>query len=274
MQREGHDMPDERQSEDYQFVRYECRGHVATVTLNRPEVLNALHPPAEAELEHIWQDFSADPELWVAIVTGAGERAFCAGADLKYRTTQADEGALRRPPGHRGGALDRCDKPIIAAINGYALGGGLELALQCDILIAAEQAQLGLPEARRGLLADAGGVVKLPRRIPYHLAMGLLLSGRLISAQEAYRLGLLNEVVPLADLQPAAERWAAEILACSPLAVQAAKQVVRNTLDLPPEAAMERIESLAAVRRLRESDDYAEGPRAFAAKRKPEWKGR
>ena len=162
----------------YEHILYEKRGHVAYVTLNRPQVMNALHPPAHRELADAWADYMADDNLWVAILTGAGERAFSAGSDLKYRVTEADERELRDPSRQRGHILDRCWKPIIAAVNGYAVGGGLELAMRCDIIVAAEHARFGLPEARRGLLADAGGVIKLPRRIPYHLAMSLILTGQ------------------------------------------------------------------------------------------------
>ncbi len=258
----------------YQFLTYETRGRIAYVTLNRPEVLNALHPPLVQELDAVWTDFINNPAAWVAILTGAGERAFCAGSDLKYRVTEADEQLLRNPNRDRRHILDRCYKPIIAAINGYAVGGGLELALHCDILVAAEHAQFGLPEPRRGLLADEGGVIQLPRRLPYHLAMGFILTGSLISASEAYRIGLVNQVVPMHDLMATAEHWAAEILECAPLSVQAAKQVILDTRDLPAAEAVRRIEDVEAVRRLRASQDYAEGPKAFAEKRKPQWQGK
>ena len=258
----------------YQFLTYETRGRIAYVTLNRPEVLNALHPPLVQELDAVWTDFINNPAAWVAILTGAGERAFCAGSDLKYRVTEADEELLRNPNRDRRHILERCYKPVIAAINGYAVGGGLELALHCDILVAAEHAQFGLPEPRRGLLADEGGVIQLPRRLPYHLAMGFILTGSLISASEAYRIGLVNQVVPMNELMATAERWAAEILECAPLSVQAAKQVILDTRDLPAVEAVQRIEDVEAVRRLRASQDYAEGPKAFAEKRKPQWQGK
>ena len=260
--------------QDLKYVVYEKKGRVACVTINRPEVLNAIHPPTLEELNGVWADYIQDDGLWVAIFTGAGERAFCAGADLKYRVQEADEGALRRPGIRKEHVLDQCGKPVICAVNGYAVGGGLEMALRCDIIVAADHARLGLPEPRRGLLSDTGGVVRLPRRIPYHLAMGMILTGRLISAQEALAIGLVNEVAPMDDLMPAAERWAQEILECAPLSLRAAKEIVSRTLDLPEAVATRSIESLHSVRRLRDSQDYVEGPKAFAEKRKPVWKGK
>jgi enoyl-CoA hydratase/carnithine racemase len=257
---------------EYEHVRYEKRDHVAYVTLNRPERMNAIAPPTIAELDRIWSDYMADDDLWVAILTGAGERAFCAGADLKYRAQEASEEELLRPV-YAPHILDRCWKPIIAAINGYALGGGLQLALRCDILIAAEHAKMGLPEARRGQIDDTGAI-KLPKRISHYLAMGLLLTGKFITAHEAQAMGLVNEVVPMADLMQTAQRWAEEILECSPLATQAVKQAALSLSELPTEVALSRVERLEAVQRLRNSDDYTEGPRAFAEKRKPVWKGR
>jgi enoyl-CoA hydratase/carnithine racemase len=255
---------------ELQFVRYEKRNRIAYVTIDRPEVMNALHPPANEELARVWDDFAADPECWVAILTGAGERAFSAGNDLKYT---ALHGVPHMPPGGFGGLVSRFDlwKPLIAAVNGVALGGGLEIALACDIIVAAEHARLGLPEPRVGLMAAAGGVHRLPRHIPLKIAMGLMLTAGQLTAAEAARLGLVNEVAPAAGLMAAAERWANAILECSPLAVQATKQASLQGLGKPLAEAMT---TYPLMQRLFASEDAREGPRAFAEKRKPVWRGR
>ena len=198
----------------YRFATYEKRGRIAYVTLNRPEVMNALHLEAHLELAEIWEDFRDDPDVWVAILTGSGERAFSAGNDLKVTAERTANGGDvqgdARPPFGRITRDFQCPKPMIAAVNGVAVGGGLEMALACDIIIAADHARFGLPEPRVGLFAGAGGVHRLARQLPFKVAMGLLLTGRLFGAEEAERIGLVNEVVPIADLMPAAERWAAD----------------------------------------------------------------
>ena len=256
---------------EFEFIRYEKRDRIAYVTINRPEVMNALHPPAHEELARVWDDVVTDPEIWVAILTGTGDRAFSAGNDLKWTTLH---GVPRMPKGGFGGLVARDDlwKPLIAAVNGFALGGGLELALACDVIIAAEHARLGLPEPRVGLMAAAGGVHRLPRHVPLKVAMGMILTGRPVSAAEAARIGLVNEVVPAEDLLATAERWAREMSECSPLAVQASKQAALQGLGRPVVEAM--VAHYPLVQKLFTSEDVVEGPRAFAEKRKPVWRGR
>ena len=253
-----------------EFIGYEKRDHVAWITIERPEVMNALHPPANEELSRVWDDFAADQDAWVAVLRGEGDKAFSAGNDLKWT---AQHGMPRMPRGGFGGIVNRFDlnKPIIAAVNGFALGGGLELALACDVVIAAEHAKLGLPEPRVGLIAAAGGTHRLPRHIPLKIAMGMMLTAKPITAAEALRFGLVNEVVPLSELAPTAARWASEICECSPLAVQATKQSAMRGLDLPLEEAMTKPWPL--MQKLFLSEDAKEGPRAFAEKRKPRWQG-
>jgi enoyl-CoA hydratase/carnithine racemase len=259
----------------YEFVTYEKHDRIATITLNRPQVMNALHLEAHLELKTVWEDFRDDPEVWVAILTGAGERAFSAGNDLKVtaeRTASGDDvqGRARPPFGRITRDFD-CPKPMIAAVNGVAVGGGLEMALACDIIIAADHARFGLPEARVGLMAGAGGIHRLARQVPFKQAMGLLMTGRLIGADEAYRIGLVNEIVPLAELMPTAARWAAEILECSPNSLRLTKEAVFDGLQYSVDDALER--DAPRVARLLASADYVEGPKAFSEKRKPEWTG-
>ncbi len=255
----------------FEFIRYEKREHIATITLNRPEVMNALHPPCHVELDSVFDDFAADGDTWVAILTGAGDKAFSAGNDLKWT---AEHGVPTLPKTGFAGLTRRFDlvKPLIAAVNGFALGGGFEIALACDLIIAAEHAKFGVPEPRVGLMAAAGGVHRLPRMIPQKLAMGMMLTGRHISAAEAARIGLVNEVVPAKDLMATAERWAREISECSPLSVQASKQAALQSLHLSVEQALET--HLEAEKKLWASEDAKEGPLAFAQKRKPVWKAK
>jgi len=257
---------------DLQFVQYEKRGHIAYVTFNRPERMNALHPPCHVEMDGVWDDFVADKSMWVAIVTGAGDKAFSAGNDLRYTAEHRGE-PMPRNKGGFAGITGRYDifKPLIAAVNGFALGGGFEIALSCDIIVAAEHARFGLPEPRVGLMAAAGGVHRLPRHIPLKIAMGMLLTGKQITAQEAQKWGIVNEVVALKELIPTAERWAAEIMECSPLSVRASKEAAMSGLGLPVEQAIAKhYEGQAQLFR---SKDAIEGPLAFSQRRKPNWSG-
>jgi enoyl-CoA hydratase/carnithine racemase len=256
-----------------EFCKVERDGRILTVTLARPEVLNALHPPASFELEKVFDDFAADPDLWVAIVTGEGERAFCAGNDLKYQA--AGDGRIALAPKGFAGLTARYDlsKPVIAAVNGVAMGGGFEIALACDLIVASENAVFALPEPRVGLAALAGGLHRLPRQIPLKQAMGMILTGRRVGAREAQALGFVNEVVAPAELMASARRWAEQILECAPLSVRASKQCAMQGLAAGSveEAMAGRYDQLGAMLK---SEDIVEGPRAFAAKRKPAWRGR
>jgi enoyl-CoA hydratase/carnithine racemase len=257
---------------NFEFVKYEKKEHIAYITFNRPERLNALHPACHVEMDQVWDDFVGDKAMWVAIVTGAGDKAFSAGNDLRWTAEHRGE-PLMRSKGGFAGITARYDiyKPIIAAVNGFALGGGFEIALSCDIIIAAEHARFGLPEPRVGLMAAAGGVHRLPRHIPLKIAMGMMLTGKHITAAEAHRWGIANEVVPLKDLIATSERWAHEIMECSPLSVQATKEAALNGLGMPVVDAIAK--NYDGQVRLFRSKDAVEGPLAFSQKRKPNWSG-
>ena len=257
-----------------EFCSAEADGRILTVTINRPEVMNSLHPMANVELGKVFDDFDADPELWVAIITGAGDRAFSAGNDLKFQASGGMTGDLEIPVKGFGGLTSRydMDKPVIAAVNGVAMGGGFEIALACDLIIASEKAVFALPEPRVGLAALAGGMHRLPRQIGLKNAMGMMLTGRRVDAEEGFRLGFVNEVVPHDDLLPAARRWAEQIAECAPLSVRASKQVAMAGLQNPN--LQEAIDAqYEGIRKMIKSKDFIEGPLAFAQKRKPNWSG-
>jgi len=260
----------------YEFLKYEKKERIAYVTINRPERMNALHPPAHLEFWDVFSDFRDDPDVWVAIITGAGEKAFSAGNDLKAQAerTGADQPSGPSQPGGFGGITNRfeCYKPIIAAVNGYALGGGFEIAMACDIIIAADHARFGLPEPTVGLNAGAGGMHRLPRQVPLKVAMGMLLTGRHITAEEAYRIGIVNEVVPMVDLMTTAEKWAADSIRCAPLAVRASKEGAMKGLEMSLDEAMNT--EFPVTRQLQDSEDFVEGPLAFSEKRPQNWKGK
>jgi len=261
-------------------VTYEKKDRIATITINRPEAMNAIDRKTSRELIEAWTNFRDDSELWVAILTGAGEKAFSSGADLRFAaefyknmTPFQRRQASENFPG-LGGITRHIEimKPVIAAINGYCFAGGLEMALACDFRLASENAVFGLLEVTRGIIPGAGGTQRLPRIIPLPKALEMILLGRRIDAREALRIGLVNEVFPLPDLLPAAYRLAEEICQNAPLAVQAAKEAVLRGLEMSLQEGL-RLEQFLAEP-VRNSEDAQEGVRAFLEKRKPEFKGR
>jgi len=248
--------------------------HVATVTIDRADVLNAIDLAAEAELQRIWRELENDGSVRVVVLTGAGDRAFCVGADLKNPSVKGmDYWAAARPGGFGGIALrETLNVPVIARVNGFALGGGFEMVLGCDIVVACEEASFGLPEALVGRMPLDGGMTLLQRQIPFRQAMGMMLTGQRIKAARALELGLINEVVPRAGLDEAVARWTQSILACAPLSLKAIKQVARLTGTLSPaQAQATRLPALVAAL---QSEDSEEGVLAFQQKRKPQWRGR
>lgn len=258
----------------YQFIRVETDGPITTFVLNRPEVMNALHAPANHELHEAIDAFAADPGQWVGIITGAGDRAFSAGNDLKH---QAGGGTMAQPKSGFAGLATRFDltKPMIAAVNGVAMGGGFETALACDIILASENAVFALPEPRVGLAALAGGLHRLPRAIGVKRAMAMILTARRVSAAEGKELGFVAEVTSPQELLATAKAWAEAICQLSPMSIRASKEAVYRGLDEPTlEAAIRGQNRYPAVAALYSSDDFVEGPKAFAEKRPPQWKAR
>jgi crotonobetainyl-CoA hydratase/dehydration protein DpgD len=258
-------------------VRYEKERHVAYVTLCRPEVLNAMDLRMHEELAEIWDDVEADAEVLVAVLTGAGSHAFSVGQDLRERArlageeTQATIGSRGQPGWPRLTERFEMSKPVIARIQGYALGGGFELALACDIIVAAADAVFALPEVRLGLVPGAGGAFRLARQVPLKVAMGYLLTGRRMDAATALRLGLVNEVVPTNELDRCVAEWVDDLVRSAPLSVRTIKECVRRSLDMPLERAFST--KYIWEERRRRSHDAVEGPRAFVEKRDPIWKG-
>lgn len=256
------------------IIEYKKEDRLALFIINRPEVLNAINVQAARELHDALVNFRDDPEVWVGIITGAGEKAFCAGADIKDMLPFLKEILPARPwsmPATHMRGLEIW-KPLIAAINGLALGGGLELALACDIRIASENARFGAPEVTRGLIPGWGGTQRLPRLIPACKAAELLFIGKLIDAQEAYRIGLVNTVVPPEAVLPTAKEWAQQICQAGPLAVRAAKQAMLRGINMTLEDGLKLENDLEGY--VMGTEDFAEGIRAFAEKRKPNFKAR
>jgi E-phenylitaconyl-CoA hydratase len=256
-------------------VLYEVADRVATVTLNRPEALNSLDPESLDELNDAFQRANADPEVRVVILTGAGGKAFCTGSDLKKTMPPKESFAeltFGRPKKLYPFAGMEIDKPMICAVNGYALAGGMELALACDIRIASTNAQFGQSEVCIGSIPAAGGTQRLPRMIGMSDAMLMMLTGNSISAEEALRIGLVSRIVPPDDLISAAREIALRIAENAPLAIRAVKRLVRDGMDMPLLAAIQAEQFALGL--LRDSEDRLEGRRAFQEKRKPNYQGR
>lgn len=262
---------------NYEKINYEKRDRVAIVTVNRPERMNAIDPQTSAELYDAWCNFRDDDQLWVGILTGAGEKAFSAGNDLVVMSAAQQGGARGAEAFGRApfGGITRdfeCWKPMIAAINGYCLAGGLEMALSCDIRIAAEHAQFGLAEVTRGIIPGAGGTQRLPRTIPFGSALELLLTGDRFDAQWALRNGLVNYVVPADQLMPRAMQLAQRLCENAPMSLRLVKEAAYRGINMTLEDGL-RLE-IEQSRKVLATEDAREGPLAFAQKRKPEWKGR
>lgn len=257
-------------------VEFSVDHHVARVTINRPQRMNAVDEATANQLEDIWRKIEVDTDIRVVVLTGTGNKAFCAGADLKAAAEEKsglEYWANARPAGFGGLALRKTLRvPVIARVNGLAVGGGFEMVLGCDIVIAAEHASFGLPEAKVGRMPLDGGMILLPRLIPEKVAMGMLMTGNRISAADAKQYGLVNAVVSEGELDQTVDAWVEQILECAPLSIKAIKECVKETMDLPIEVAKSK--RLPALIAALESEDADEGPLAFSEKRKPVWKGK
>ena len=254
-------------------IEVDCDHHIAQVRINRPEALNAVNSEMDRDLQAAWLRINQDQAIRVVILSSAGDRAFCAGADVKDLDGRESQrigfgGGLTG----LGGPLTILEKPLIAAVQGLALGGGFELALSADVIVAADSATFAMTEAKIGVISEAGVLHRLPRQLPRRIATGLLLTGRRLDAATAFHFGLVNEVVAEDELMASAENWASEIASASPLVVQAALAAMREGEGLPLEQAIgRRYEGIEAYQM---SEDKAEAVAAFAERRRPEWLGR
>jgi enoyl-CoA hydratase/carnithine racemase len=253
-------------------VEFTKDGNVARVHLNRPQGLNAITGEMDALLFDAWAAINADPDIWCAIVSAEGEKSFCIGADVSEGPERKRRMALAGGLTGIGGPMVSLKKPLIAAVQGFCVGGGLELAMCADIIVAADTAQFGLPETRHGIIGECGVVHRAIRQLPHHIAMAMILTGERIDAAAAAQYGLVNEVVPYAGLADAATKWAAKVTKCAPRANYAAKAAALGRLGYPLETAlMTRFEE---IEQYAESDDVRERNAASAQGRRPVWTGR
>ncbi|GGA51978.1 enoyl-CoA hydratase-related protein [Sphingomonas psychrolutea] len=253
-------------------VEFHHEGRVAHVRLNRPEHLNAVTPEMDRLLAEVWAQINNDPDIWCAILSAAGDKAFCIGADMSERQDNPSRVAFGGGLTGIGGPLLTLKKPLIAAVQGFCVGGGFELAMCADIIVATEAAEFGLPETKFGIIGECGVVHRAVRQLPYRIAMAMILTGKRIDATSAAQFGLINEVVAMSELHDAAVLWATKINAASPLANQAAKAAVLARLNDPLELALSTRFEL--IERYAESQDRREGELAAKEKRKPVWTGK
>jgi crotonobetainyl-CoA hydratase len=253
-------------------VEFSVEGRIASVHLNRPQALNAITPAMDELLFDAWNRINADPDVWVVILSAEGEKAFCIGADLSSGLDRDGRMALGGGITGIGGPIVSCKKPIVAAVQGFCVGGGFELAMCADLIVAADTAQFGLPETKVGIIGECGVVHRAIRQLPHRIALQLILTGERIGADQAMQYGLVNQVVPYGDLANATAKWVDRLNAASPLAVQAAKGAVLGRAGYPLDVALtsrfEGIECYAGT------EDRREGERAAAERRKPVWTGR